>query len=135
MKFDPRLHPWTSYSKHSKFFSVTSRTRHLIHNHRGRMFPSYKLSCAAPIRLDATEAKNADFDTIWSQGLPMLISGVGKDLQLSWSPLWFTEHHGNELVEVIDCGTGKGTPQRVVDFFAMFGQPHPKPVLKIKVNL
>lgn len=92
------------------------------------------MSSTTPITLNANETKDADFDTLWSQGIPMLISGVDDDLQVSWSPQWFTEHHGKELVEVIDCETGKSSPQYVADFFRMFGRPGPKPINKIKVS-
>lgn len=48
------------------------------------------------------------FQYHWSTGRPVLVSNVNKNLDMNlWQPHLFSKDFGNELVDLVDCRTGK----------------------------
>lgn len=75
------------------------------------------------------------FEGIWSQGVPIVVMGVGINLQLAWSPEYFIENHGNKNCVVEETSTGTERKTTVAEFFRSFGRyDQHRPVERLKVS-
>ncbi|KAJ1968323.1 hypothetical protein IWQ62_001312 [Dispira parvispora] len=74
------------------------------------------------VRVTAEQVTLADFQTLWRQGEALVVENLFSRLKLDWSPSYWSEYHGDELVMVLDCVTGAAYAQEVqlADFFREF---------------
>ena len=49
------------------------------------------------MRIDVKDLDNDKFDTLWSRGEPLVVTGVGDRFKLSWTPDDFIERFGSEM--------------------------------------
>lgn len=85
------------------------------------------------LRLDY-HLSEENFLKIWSNGIPLVLVGVGDKLHLSWSPDYFKKTHGRKNCEVEDTSTSVRRKTSVAEFFSCFGNyDESRPVLKLKV--
>ena len=78
------------------------------------------------------------FRSVWSSHTPIIVSGVHLDLQVRWTPEYFTEHYGEYACEVEDCETGLPLSGYTVGtFFENFGQKRVpgNPILRLKAGV
>ena len=108
------------------------------------MIPSLTLGPAVPRstreveRFTKAELTLPVFQMRWSSHVPIIVSAVHLEFQVSWSPRYFIEHYGNNDCEVEDCETGESVPDfTVARFFSGFGEPRPlnSPILRLKVGV
>ncbi|KAJ7712636.1 Clavaminate synthase-like protein, partial [Mycena metata] len=62
------------------------------------------------------------FRRVWSWGKPFLVTDVGSQLTLPWTPTFFVEEYGGSECDIIECQTNETRPTNVADFFNTFGQ-------------
>lgn len=75
------------------------------------------------------------FAQLWSYGIPLVIMGVGANLQLSWTPEYFISHHGHRKCIVEETSTGNERQATVAEFFTSYGNHNKsRPVEKLKVS-
>ena len=76
-----------------------------------------------PQRFTKLELTLTVFQKHWLRRIPIVVSGVHLDLQISWGPEYFIRHYGDDACEVEDCETGQSFPDfTVAQFFSGFGQ-------------
>ncbi|KDQ07139.1 hypothetical protein BOTBODRAFT_39064 [Botryobasidium botryosum FD-172 SS1] len=61
------------------------------------------------------------FQSHWSTGQPMVVTGLLPKFQIEWNPQYFIDHHGTQKCQVVDCQTDEVLDQTVGEFFSMFG--------------
>lgn len=81
------------------------------------------------------EFSEENFAKVWSHRIPLVIIGVGINLQLGWSPEYFKRNYGHVLCDVEDTLTSEKQEVSVTDFFTSFGNYDvSRPVQRLKVR-
>lgn len=73
-------------------------------------------------RFTTSELNEASFHPLWTEGLPILVSGLGSKLQLPWSPEYFIEKYGETNCIITECQQEANRPVTVAKFFKQFGK-------------
>lgn len=75
------------------------------------------------------------FGQLWSYGIPIVIMEVGARLQLSWTPEYFINNHGDKKCTLEETSTGNERRATVAEFFTSYGNYNKfRPVEKLKVS-
>ncbi|KAF7331679.1 hypothetical protein MKEN_00047600 [Mycena kentingensis (nom. inval.)] len=61
------------------------------------------------------------FRPLWERGEPILVTDVGKKLELPWTPEYLSHEYGAQTCVTIECQTEKSRTTTVADFFSTFG--------------
>jgi len=75
----------------------------------------------------------SEFRGHWSNGVPVVVTGVDAQIQGSYGPAYFIAEHGTKKVTLHDCESEKTRSTTVADFFTTFGDPDRKRTWKLKV--
>lgn len=86
-------------------------------------------------KLEATDLQG--FKSQWASRCPVVVSGVHKLFQGTWSPQYFIQQYGRDPCTLIDCVTLDEYSRTVGDFFSAFGKEREAdgPIMKLKVSL
>ena len=63
-----------------------------------------------------------EFQAFWSQGVPIVVTGVGSHLQGSWTSEYFINRFGEHTINLVDCDTELTQQSTVADIFTDFGK-------------
>ncbi|KAI0269299.1 hypothetical protein BC834DRAFT_820114 [Gloeopeniophorella convolvens] len=68
------------------------------------------------------ELTDAEFRRVWSQGAPIVVTGLLEKFSIQWRPDYFREKHTQQTCSVVECQTDASKRMNVGDFFALFGK-------------
>jgi hypothetical protein len=81
------------------------------------------------------DAPFSEFQKYWSQGIPVVVTGVHTNLQGDWGPQYFIERYGTQRVTLVDCETDNTQQTTVSHFFQNFHcAGDRRQILKLKVT-
>jgi len=69
-----------------------------------------------------SELTDAEFRKVWSQGAPLVVTGIGEKYGTRWRPEHFREKHGPQTCSIVDCQTDASKRVTVGEFFGYFGK-------------
>ncbi|KAJ7499398.1 hypothetical protein FB451DRAFT_1205305 [Mycena latifolia] len=73
-------------------------------------------------RFKDSELTEEVFRSLWVQGDPLLVTDVGRKLNIDWSPEYFVKKYGTQSCLIIECQTDENKRITVADFFSGFGK-------------
>lgn len=86
--------------------------------------------------MHSTHLDLAKFQQIWARSEPLVVNGVQHVMRGKWTPAYFVQRYGKEVVTLIDCESDEEYPSTVAEFFSSFGTDRSDHrVLKLKVPL
>jgi len=53
----------------------------------------------------SSELTDAEFRKVWSQGAPLIVTGLGEKFGIRWRPEHFREKHGSQTCSIVECQT------------------------------
>ena len=69
-----------------------------------------------------TELTDAEFRRVWSQGAPLVVTGLGDKFGVRWRPEHFREKHGSQTCSIVECQTDASKRVTLGEFFGYFGK-------------
>ncbi|KAH9963231.1 hypothetical protein BC827DRAFT_1194282 [Russula dissimulans] len=69
-----------------------------------------------------TELTDAEFRTVWSQGAPLVVTGLSDKFGSRWRPEHFRDKHGSQTCSIVECQTDASKRVTVGEFFGYFGK-------------
>ena len=69
-----------------------------------------------------TELTDAEFRRVWSQGAPLVVTGLGDKFGARWRPEHFREKHGSQTCSIVECQTDASKRVTLGEFFGYFGK-------------
>jgi lysine-specific demethylase 3 len=69
-----------------------------------------------------SELTDAEFRKVWSQGAPLVVTGIGEKFGTRWRPEHFREKHGPQTCSIVECQTDASKRVTVGEFFGYFGK-------------
>jgi [histone H3]-dimethyl-L-lysine9 demethylase len=70
----------------------------------------------------SSELTDAEFRKVWSQGAPLIVTGLGEKFGIRWRPEHFREKHGSQTCSIVECQTDASKRVTVGEFFGYFGK-------------
>ncbi|KAI0301852.1 hypothetical protein B0F90DRAFT_1809951 [Multifurca ochricompacta] len=70
----------------------------------------------------ASELTDVEFRRVWSQGAPLIVTGLAEKFGNRWRPEHFRDKHGSQTCSVVECQTDASKRMTVSDFFGYFGK-------------
>lgn len=67
------------------------------------------------------ELTDAEFRRAWSQGAPLVVTGLTEKFGSRWRPEHFREKHGSQTCSIVECQTDANKRVTVGEFFGYFG--------------
>ncbi|KAF9076650.1 hypothetical protein BDP27DRAFT_1313682 [Rhodocollybia butyracea] len=62
------------------------------------------------------------FQSMWREGIPMLVTDVGQRFRINWTPEYFMKTYGDRDCLIIECQSDANKRVTVGEFFAEFGK-------------
>jgi [histone H3]-dimethyl-L-lysine9 demethylase len=77
------------------------------------------------------------FQRVWSEGNPLVVTGILEQMQLKWDPAFFIDNYGDQSATLTDCNSETTRKKSIRDFFSWFGnyEDRDKRCWKLKVRL
>lgn len=69
-----------------------------------------------------SELTDAEFRRVWSQGAPLVVTGLGDKFGGRWRPEHFREKHGSQTCSIVECQTDASKRVTLGEFFGYFGK-------------
>jgi len=69
-----------------------------------------------------SELTDAEFRRVWSQGAPLVVTGLGEKFGVRWRPEHFREKHGSQTCSIVECQTDASKRVTLGEFFGYFGK-------------
>ncbi|KAI0002943.1 hypothetical protein BJV74DRAFT_814326 [Russula compacta] len=69
-----------------------------------------------------TELTDTEFRRVWSQGAPLIVTGLGEKFGIRWRPEHFRDKHGPQTCSIVECQTDASKRITVGEFFGYFGK-------------
>jgi len=69
-----------------------------------------------------SELTDAEFRRVWSQGAPLVVTGLGDKFGVRWRPEHFREKHGSQTCSIVECQTDASKRVTLGEFFGYFGK-------------
>jgi lysine-specific demethylase 3 len=70
----------------------------------------------------SSELTDAEFRKVWSQGAPLIVTGLGEKFGIRWRPEHLREKHGSQTCSIVECQTDASKRVTVGEFFGYFGK-------------
>jgi [histone H3]-dimethyl-L-lysine9 demethylase len=67
------------------------------------------------------ELTDSEFRRAWSQGAPLVVTGLMEKFGSRWRPEHFREKHGSQTCSIVECQTDSNKRVTVGEFFGYFG--------------
>ncbi|KAH9978099.1 hypothetical protein BGW80DRAFT_1285791 [Lactifluus volemus] len=67
------------------------------------------------------ELTDSEFRRAWSQGAPLVVTGLTEKFGSRWRPEHFREKHGSQTCSIVECQTDSNKRVTVGEFFGYFG--------------
>jgi lysine-specific demethylase 3 len=68
------------------------------------------------------ELTDTEFRRVWSQGAPLVVTGLGEKFGVRWRPEHFREKHGSQTCSIVECQTDASKRVTLGEFFGYFGK-------------
>ena len=85
----------------------------------------------------STRLDYSKFQQIWARSEPLVVTGVQHTMQGKWTPAYFTQRYGSDVVTITDCESDNEYTSTVAQFFSGFGAEKTQTnnrVLKLKAG-
>jgi hypothetical protein len=116
--------------------NITCVSFHLIQICRTIHVPNSLLTTPLNVPKLPRTASLEQFQKFWSQGLPLVITGLQSQMQGDWTPEYFIMRFGTQKVTLVDCKTESTQLSTVAEFFRNFhAAGEQKQILKLTVSL
>ncbi|KAI9448348.1 hypothetical protein H4582DRAFT_1900075 [Lactarius indigo] len=69
-----------------------------------------------------SELTDTEFRRVWSQGAPLMVTGLGDKFGGRWRPEHFREKHGSQTCSIVECQTDASKRVTLGEFFGYFGK-------------
>ncbi|TFK43074.1 hypothetical protein BDQ12DRAFT_674344 [Crucibulum laeve] len=73
------------------------------------------------LRYADSDLSTSSFSRLWSQGVPLVVTGVLDKFSIKWTPEYFIEKYGEQTCLIIECQTDMNKRVTVGEFFGWFG--------------
>jgi hypothetical protein len=85
-------------------------------------------------RMHTARLDLAKFQQIWARSEPLVVSGIQRVMRGRFTPAYFVQRYGKDVVTLIDCESDSEYPSTVAEFFSSFGvERSDHRVFKLKV--
>jgi lysine-specific demethylase 3 len=68
------------------------------------------------------ELTDTEFRRVWSQGAPLVVTGLGDKFGVRWGPEHFRDKHGSQTCSIVECQTDASKRVTLGEFFGYFGK-------------
>jgi lysine-specific demethylase 3 len=68
------------------------------------------------------ELTDGEFRQAWSQGAPLVVTGLTEKFGIRWRPEHFRDKHGSQTCSIVECQTDANKRVTVGEFFGYFGK-------------
>ena len=69
-----------------------------------------------------SELTDTEFRRVWSQGAPLVVTGLGDKFGVRWGPEQFRDKHGSQTCSIVECQTDASKRVTLGEFFGYFGK-------------
>lgn len=80
------------------------------------------IPCYPTHRFTDGELTEELFRAVWSQGIPLMVTGLLDKFELKWTPEYFMDKYASQTCSIVECQTEQIKRMTVGEFFKMFGK-------------